>query len=81
MISDEEKCRRNARALWVPYLAFSAMGFLSMVMMVVRMDFGWRAIAGTLCMAAFSAIAYRKIRYWRNAAAVLRADARDQPNT
>lgn len=51
-----------------------------MVMMIVRMDFGWRAITGTLYMALFSWMAYRKICYWRNAAAVLRAMRRDQRN-
>ena len=68
MITLEEHCRRNARALWVPAIAFGLVGVLCLVMMFVNWDFGWRAWAGSAFMAAASIAGFGRIRYWRRMA-------------
>ena len=67
MIPFDEVCRRNARALWVPCVAFGAIGLLCLVMMIVKRQFGWRAWAGTAFMLLAAAGSYRRIGEWRAA--------------
>ena len=76
---DEMMCRRNARALWVPFVAFASLAVFCGVMMVVRADFGWRAWAGTATMFAAAAFGLGKILYWRRWARALKLDSQKRP--